>query len=77
MNGQRERIYKRLLIGGKVSGAELSRIGSGKDNGWCASFSRRISEIREQLQRAGKTVTCYKTTVAGQLQTEYEITDIV
>lgn len=25
---------------------ELSRIGSGSDNGWCASFTKRIHECR-------------------------------
>lgn len=74
--GQRQRIYDRLLLGGKVSGAELSRIGSGKPDGWCASFSRRISEIREQLTSLNKTVVCHKSTVNGQIHTEYEIDNL-
>ena len=70
-HGQRQRILSRLLSGDEVSAAELSRIGSGSDKGWCASFSRRISEIRDQ----GYGVTCRKEFQPdGSLHTFYKLT---
>jgi hypothetical protein len=30
-----------------LSAATLSRIASGKKNGWCASFTRKISDLRQ------------------------------
>jgi hypothetical protein len=56
--GQRQRILERLKQGGEVPAIELHRIGSGKENGFCASLTRRISEIRE----AGFFVDCRKLT---------------
>jgi len=68
---QTSRILAALLDakGEEVSGAELSRIGSGKDNGWCASLSRRISDIR----KLGHPVECRKKTIEGQVQSRYYI----
>lgn len=68
-SGQRQRILDRLKQGGEVSGAELSRIGSGKENGWCASLSRRISDIRS----AGNIVLCRKETIDGQVHAYYQM----
>lgn len=48
---------------------KLHRIGSGKSNGFCASLTRRISEIRDM----GYAVICHKKTVKGILHTEYEL----
>lgn len=70
-SSQTSRILAALLAakGEEVSRAELSRIGSGKDNGWCASLSRRISDIR----KLGHPVRCKKQTVEGQVQSRYYI----
>jgi hypothetical protein len=73
MNKQSERILKALQATTEpVAMPELSRIGSGKDNGWCASFTRRISDLRE----AGHDIvvsgphnrTCYKLIRSEQQQ---------
>ena len=68
-HGQRQRILERLLQGGRVPMPELHRIGSGRPDGFCASLTRRLSEIRSQ----GYAVTCYKQVVDGQTRTEYEL----
>ncbi len=44
--GQRHRILERLLQGDEVRAVVLHRIGSGKEHGFVASLSRRISDIR-------------------------------
>lgn len=71
--GQRQRIFDALKSGNEIAAVELHRIGSGKENGWCASFSRRISEIRAQLKLESKDVVCRKEIHDGQLQTFYKI----
>ena len=69
-HGQRQRILDHLLVSGEVPAVVLHRIGSGKENGWCSSFSRRISEIREQ----GFDVRCRKETQPnGQMHTFYTL----
>lgn len=69
-HGQRQRILDRLMLGGRVPMPDLHRIGSGKETGFCASLTRRITEIREQ----GFVVICHKRTASdGQIQTEYEL----
>lgn len=55
--------------GEEVNGATLSRIGSGKPDGWTASLSRRISDIRAM----GYNVTCRKETVNGQVHSFYTL----
>jgi hypothetical protein len=48
MNQQSKLILKALQDAKEpIAMPELSRIGSGKENGWCASFTRRISDLRE------------------------------
>ena len=48
MKGQAKRILEYLLAHSNedVSAVDLHRIGSGKELGWCASISRRISDLR-------------------------------
>jgi hypothetical protein len=47
MNKQSERILKALQAAKEpIAMPELSRTGSGKPDGWCASFTRRISDLR-------------------------------
>lgn len=51
-----------------ISSLEIDRAGSGKENGWLKSPSRRISDIRE----AGLNVVCSKKErIDGQLRTYY------
>ena len=47
-NGQTSRILKYLLKrkNREVSALDLHHVGSGSEYGWCASLSRRISDIR-------------------------------
>ena len=73
MNGQTKRILAVLLEhkGREVPSVDLHRAGSGKDNGFCGSFSRRISDIREMCY----AVDCRKETVAGQLHTFYTLNE--
>ena len=68
-SGQRARILERLLQGGEVPAVELHQIGSGKERGYCASLTRRISEIRDE----GFDVVCRKETVEGQVHTFYTL----
>ena len=67
--GQRARILQRLLHGDEVAAVELHRIGSGKENGYCASLTRRISEIRD----AGYIVRCREERENGQIHTFYTL----
>jgi hypothetical protein len=67
--GQRQRILDRLLAGYEVPAVELHRIGSGKENGYCASLTRRISEIRDE----GYDVICRKEMVDGTMHTFYTL----
>jgi len=73
MNGQTQRILQHLYAnkGREVASVDLHRIGSGKDNGFCASLSRRISDIRE----LGYTVDCRKEMQDGELHTFYTLTE--
>lgn len=69
-NGQKERILKALedANGEWLSMPILSRIGSGNNLGWCASFTRRIFELRqdgwpiqmEEYRVDGKRLTKYR-----------------
>jgi len=53
-----------------VAMPELSRIGSGKPNGWCASFSREISRLRAQ----GHNIVKVKDVSNGKTRhTEYQL----
>ena len=56
-NGQTSRILKYLLKhkNREVSALDLHEAGSGSDYGWCASQSRRISDIRAMGFRLEKT----------------------
>ena len=48
MNKQSKRILAALQSATEpIAMPELSRIGSGKPDGWCASFTRRISDLRK------------------------------
>lgn len=67
---QKSRIKQRLLHGDEVPSIELHRIGSGKEHGFCASLTRRISEIRDE----GYNVICRKKINAeGQVHTFYTL----
>ncbi|MDE2105162.1 MAG: hypothetical protein KGL39_48490 [Patescibacteria group bacterium] len=48
---------------------ELSRIGSGKPDGFCGSFTRRISDLRE----AGHNIVMTMEQIDGQRHTFYEL----
>jgi len=56
-NGQKIRILKYLLKhkNREVAAIDLQRAGSGSEYGWCASLSRRISDIRSMGFRLEKT----------------------
>lgn len=66
---QAARILARLKQGGRVPMVELSRIGSGKPDGWVASFSKRISELRA----SGATIICHEERHDGTRHTFYEL----
>lgn len=54
--------------GVEVPAVDLHRIGSGKQNGFCASLSRRISDLRAM----GYNITCRKETQKnGQIHSFY------
>lgn len=53
-----------------ISSVDLHRIGSGKENGWLASFSRRISDLRAQNLNVVKSID---KVVLGQRQTSYRL----
>lgn len=74
--GQRARIKARLEKGGVVPSVILHREGSGKPEGFCGSFSKRISEIRQELLPTGKDIVCTSKMVDGQRRTAYEIVDV-
>jgi hypothetical protein len=60
-------------IGQEIPAIHLHQMGSGKANGFCASLSRRISDLREQ----GMDITCRKeTTVGGQINSHYTLNAI-
>lgn len=67
--GQTRRILQRLLHGDEVPAVELHRIGSGKELGFVASISRRISDVRDM----GWNVVCRREVVAGQTHTFYQL----
>ena len=71
-NGQSQRILKHLLEhpNKDVSAVDLHRIGSGKENGWCASLSRRVSDIRDL---GYDLVKSKDKTVCGQRHTWYRL----
>jgi len=71
-DGQTQRILQRLLHGDEVSAVELHRLGSGKEGGWCGSFSRRISDIR----KLGYSVTCRSEMAEGQRHTFYTLKEV-
>jgi hypothetical protein len=68
-NSQANRILERLKQGGRVPMPELSRCGAANPDGWCNSFTRRISELRER----GHTIICHDTVVNKQRHTSYEL----
>ena len=73
-NSQTTRILETLLAnkGREVASVDLHRAGSGKENGYCASFSRRISDIRA----LGYHVQCRKEMQPdGQMHTFYTLTE--
>lgn len=72
MTGQAKRILAHLLENPdkEIPAVTLNRIGSGKENGWCASFTRRISDIRKL---GYNVVKCYDFMVDGQRHTGYKI----
>lgn len=53
-----------------LSAAALSRIGSGKPDGWTASFTKRISELRSRGFEVRKVVDLR---VDGQRHTSYQL----
>lgn len=50
----------------------LSRIGSGKRNGWCASFTKRVSELRND----GHVIQVRDEYKRGQRHTAYALVNI-
>lgn len=74
LNPQARRILDALeTANAPVDMPTLTRIGSGKPTGFCGSFSRRISDIREAIENQGQTVTKTEQTVDGQRQTFYAL----
>lgn len=69
--GQSARIRQYLFDhwGEEIPAVVLHRIGSGKPNGWCASLSRRISDLRDGCY----DVRCRREVVNGQHQTYYTL----
>lgn len=66
-----KRILEALQASGTpLNGAELSRIGSGKENGWCASLSKEISRLRAQGHNVVKVIDHW---IEGQRQTAYQL----
>lgn len=53
-----------------VPAVELHRVGSGKENGFCASLSRRVSDIR---QMGFDLIVSIDRRMAGQRQTFYKL----
>lgn len=72
MTNQTERLLKHLYDNANrdVPATELHRIGSGKDNGYLGSLSRRISDLR---QTGWVVVKSRDTWVDGQRQTAYRL----
>lgn len=72
MNGQAQRILARLQAtpNQDVPAVELHRAGSGSEHGWCASISRRISDLRKQ---GHDVVLSRDETVNGQRHTWYKL----
>ena len=72
MNSQTSRILQHLIdrIDLDVPSVDLQRVGSGKENGWCASFTRRISDIRKLGYNVIKSK---EESVNGQRHTFYKI----
>lgn len=66
---QAARILARLQQGGRVPMPELSRYASGKPDGWVASFSKRISDLRCE----GHTIICHEFRINGARHTFYEL----
>lgn len=52
----------------EIPAIKLHPVGAGKDNGFCASLSRRISDLRKMGMNVEKTRDEY---VDGQRQTAY------
>lgn len=72
-DGQIQRILERLQQGDEIPAIELHRAGSGKEHGFCASLSRRISDLRD----AGHVVHCRKERQPdGTLHTFYTLNRI-
>lgn len=69
---QSDKIWKFLTEnqGKEIPAVVLHRVGSGKENGFCASLSRRISDIRA----FGGQITCRKQNQPdGQIHSFYTL----
>ena len=67
--GQSSRIFACLNYnhGKEISATVLHNVGSSRGRGFCASLSRRISDIRD----LGHHVQCRREVVDGQTRTFY------
>jgi len=75
---QTERILELLQSkrGKEVPMPIMSTVGSGNPNGWCASFSRRISDARELIE-SGEQIVCRREIAAdGSHHTFYTLKTI-
>ena len=70
-HSQRERILAALKTGRHIPMPELSRIGSGKSDGFTAALNTRIHELRHDFGYDVRKVRDER--VNGQRQTEYQL----
>lgn len=72
-SGQTARILSHLKAraGTFVPMPELSRIGSGKESGWCASFTKRLWECRQIAEKEGATIFKFEKRESGVRHTAY------
>ena len=70
-HGQRERIIAALKTGRRIPMPELSRIGSGKPDGFTACIGTRIHELRHDHGYDVRKVRDER--VNGQRNTEYQL----
>jgi len=73
MKSQTDRIYQALKSKPftYLPMPELSRIGSGKDNGWCASFTRRLTDCRELAAKENAQILMAESREGGIRHTKY------
>jgi len=77
LSPQALRILDALLAAdGPIDMPTLSRLGSGKSTGFCGSFTRRVSDLREALAASGKTVIRTEEFRDGFRHTFYQIAPI-